>query len=149
MGLALSAEGAVIDGLDTWPRPPTWPRHQMWHRTDLRSFDGFSEYTAVMANLTLHHFTAVELASLGRNLSGARLIIASEPARRRRSQTLFAAFGRLLGASRITLHDARISIAAGFLHDELPHALGLSALRWDWKCSVSLLGSYRMIAERR
>jgi len=149
MGLALSAEGFVIDGLDTCPRPPRWPRLQRWHRTDLRSFDRYAEYAAVMANLTLHHFTAVELAALGRQFSGARLILASEPARCRRSQVLFAVFGRMLGANRITLHDARVSIAAGFLREELPHALSLTKPTWGWKCGVSTLGAYRMIALRR
>jgi len=62
---------------------------------------------------------------------------------------MFAAFGPLLGANHITLHDARISIAAGFLGDELPQALGLTAGRWKWKCEISLFGAYRMIAHRR
>jgi 2-polyprenyl-3-methyl-5-hydroxy-6-metoxy-1,4-benzoquinol methylase len=148
MGIALSAAGVVIDGLDLCPRPSSWPRQAEWHRADIRNFARYGEYSAVMANLTLHHFDSNELAALGEKLAGARLIIASEPARRRRSQAMFAALGPLLGANHITLHDARISIAAGFLGDELPHALGLTADRWMWKCQLSLVGAYRMIACR-
>ena len=149
MGIALSAAGVAIDGLDLCPRPTTWPHLAEWHRTDIREFNGYSEYSAVMANLTLHHFNSSDLAVLGVKLAGARLIVAYEPLRRRRSQAIFAAFGLLLGANHITLHDARFSIAAGFLCDELPHALGLTADRWKWKYEMSLLGAYRIIARRR
>lgn len=149
MGLALSSVDFAIDGLDLWPRPKTWPRQAEWHRADLRRFGKYAEYPAVMANMTLHHFTAAELSLLGAQLTGARLIVASEPARRRCSKALFATLGPLLGANRITLHDARISIAAGFLGDELPHSLGLVNDRWSWRCEVSFLGAYRMIAVRR
>ena len=149
MGMALSAAGLALDGLDLWPRPPAWHYQAEWHRADLRTFVRFAEYSAVMANLTLHHFNSNELAVLGAKLIGARLIVVSEPARRRWSQALFAALGPLFGANRVTLHDARVSIAAGFRRDELPCALGLTADRWNWKCKVSFLGAYRMIALRR
>ena len=148
LGAALFARGIAIDGLDLCPRPSIWPRHAEWHRVDMRSFARYAEYPAVIANLVLHHLTAVELAALGRQFDEARLIVVSEPARRLRSQTLFAAMGPMLGANQITLHDAQISIAAGFLGDELPRALGLKADRWRWECGVSFLGAYRMIAVR-
>jgi 2-polyprenyl-3-methyl-5-hydroxy-6-metoxy-1,4-benzoquinol methylase len=149
MGMALAKAGLAVDGLDLCPRPADWPRQADWHRADIRGFARYAEYSAVIANLTLHHLTAGELAALGRHLEGARLIVASEPARRRLSQSMFAAIGPLLGASSVTLHDARVSIAAGFLQEELPRALGLMADRWTWKCWVSRLGAYRMVALRR
>jgi len=149
MGAALSASGIEIDGLDLWPRPLAWPPTAEWHRADLRSFDRYADYSAVMANLILHHFTAAELLGLGARLSQARLIIASEPARWRRSQTLCAALGPLFGVNHVTRHDADVSIAAGFLRDELPRALGLTADRWQWICGTSPIGAYRMIALRR
>jgi len=148
IGMALSAAGIAINGLDLCPRPASWPRRSEWHQVDLRTFARYPEYSAVIANLTLHHLTAAELAALGRRFDGARLIVVSEPARRRRSQTLFAALGPMLGANQITLHDAQISIAAGFLGDELPRGLGLELNRWRWRCWVSFLGAYRMIAMR-
>jgi len=148
MGLALARAGHAVDGLDLCPRPGSWPRQAQWHQADIRSFAGYGEYSAIVANLTLHHFTDAELAALGGKVGGTRLLVASEPARRRLSQSWFAAIGPLLGASRVTLHDARVSIAAGFLHEELPFAFGLRADRWKWKCEVSMLGAYRMIALR-
>ncbi len=38
-----------------------------------------------------------------------------------------AAIGPLLGANHVTLHDARVSITAGFVGTELPSALGMDA----------------------
>lgn len=149
MGAALFSAGFAIDGLDLLPRPAVWPAQTQWHRADLRAFGRYGEYSAVMANLVLHHLTAADLANLGMGLSGARLIIASEPARLRRSQVLCAAMAPLIGANRVTRHDARVSIAAGFLRDELPSALGLASAKWRWECDTSPLGAYRMIAVRR
>jgi hypothetical protein len=60
-----------------------------------------------------------------------------------------AAVGPLLGASHVTLHDARVSIAAGFRGDELPRSLGLMDAAWEVTCATSALGSNRMLAVRR
>lgn len=148
LGLALASAGFAIDGLDFCPRPTGWPPANGWHRGDLRSFDRYGEYPVVIANLILHHFSADELAALGPGLSRARLILASEPARLRRSRFLCAALAPLVGADPVTRHDARVSIEAGFLRDELPRQLGLSPGDWQWTCSTSPLGAYRMVARR-
>jgi len=126
MGLELIRRGIPVDGLDLWPRPAAWPPEREWHTADLNTFAGYGAYPVVIANLILHQFTAMELASLGEKLRGsARVILACEPERRRASQMLVAAIGPLLGANHVTLHDARVSIAAGFRDDELPEFLGL------------------------
>ena len=57
--------------------------------------------------------------------------------------------GPLLGANHVSLHDAHVSIAAGFRGDELPRALGLAATEWEIGCETTVLGVYRMIAVRR
>jgi hypothetical protein len=62
---------------------------------------------------------------------------------------LYDAGAALLGGSHVTRHDARVSIAAGFLGDELPAALGLDPRNWHWRCTTTALGAYRMIALRR
>jgi 2-polyprenyl-3-methyl-5-hydroxy-6-metoxy-1,4-benzoquinol methylase len=149
MGLGLAAAGYSVDGLDICPRPAQWPPSSEWHQADLRFFGGYGRYPVVMANLILHHFSSAELAELGARIAGARLIIASEPARRARSQALCAALAPLFGAHPVTRHDARISIAAGFLGDELPRALGLRPEHWRLRCHTTLLGAYRMVALRR
>jgi hypothetical protein len=76
-------------------------------------------------------------------------VIASEPKRSRISQRLFALTAPLWGAHPVTLHDARVSIEAGFLGDELPRALGLDDRRWKIRHEISAISTYRMIAVRR
>jgi hypothetical protein len=146
----LLAAGVCVDGLDRVPPPPTWPAARSWHTSDLRAFAGYDRYAAILANLILHHLTAAELAALGTTLTlHTRLILASEPARRTRFQRLFALASPLLGANHVTRHDAHVSIAAGFRDDELPLALGLAPSTWQWRCTTTGLGAYRMVATRR
>lgn len=150
LGLQLRRAGWRVDGLDLWPRPSLWPAEGAWHEGDLRAFAGYADYPVVIGNLIFHQFAADQLAALGTRLrQSARVILASEPERQRRSQFLFRTLGPLLGANYVSLHDARVSIAAGFRGLELPDALGLTAADWDVRCTTSFLGAYRMIALRR
>ncbi len=150
LGLALAPRGLALDGLDLWPRPASWPPSQAWHRADLREFDGYDRYAAIVGNLIFHQFSDADLAALGEKFKAtARVVVACEPQRRRLSQFLFRTLGPLLGANHVSLHDAHVSIGAGFREDELPVALGLTAPAWDVRCSTTLLGAYRMVAIRR
>ena len=150
LGIRLAQRGATVDGLDLWPRPVSWPADAAWHVADLKDFDGYARYAAVIGNLIFHQFSADELAMLGAKLrDGPRVVLACEPARRRVSQFLFRTLGPLLGANYVSLHDGHVSIAAGFRDDELPAALGLTAPDWDVRCSTTALGVYRMLAIRR
>jgi hypothetical protein len=149
MALGLGRRGILVDGLDLWPRPLEWPAGRAWHRADLRAFEGYDAYPVIIGNLIFHQFTEAELAILGGRLRrSARLILASEPQRRRASQVIMAAVAPLLGANRVTLHDARVSITAGFRGDELARALGLDDGKWRYSCGSTALGAYRMVAER-
>jgi hypothetical protein len=146
----LIGRGLTVDGLDLWPPPAGWPRASRWQVADLRAFDRYEEYPAVIGNLILHQFSADELALLGEKLRRrTRVLAVCEPARRRSSQFLFRAVGPLLGANYVSLHDAHVSIAAGFRHDELPDALGLHLDTWQIRQTTTALGIYRMIAIRR
>lgn len=150
LGLKLAQRGLPVAGLDLWPRPPGWPGRHAWHVDDLRGFEGYDRYAIVFGNLIFHQFSDPDLAALGAKLrANARVIVASEPARRRVSQILFRAIGPLLGANYVSLHDAHVSIAAGFRGDELPRALGLMEGEWEVRCSTTALGVYRMVAVRR
>lgn len=150
LGRRLFRRGIRVDGLDLWPRPAGWPAALAWHQADLRKFPGYDGYTAVVGNLIFHQFEDADLAALGAELrAAARLVVACEPARRRCSQLAYRALGPLLGANRVSLHDAHVSIAGGFVGGELPHALGLAAPEWDVRCSTTLLGAHRTIAIRR
>lgn len=85
---------------------------------------------AICANLFLHHFDDAALARLLALASRATpLFAAMEPRRARLSLAAVAALP-LIGAHAVTLHDARVSVEAGFRAHEL------SALwpRDGWHC---------------
>ena len=146
----LASRGLAIDSIDLCPRPTSWPAARVWHTGDLRAFDRYGDYAAVYGNLIFHHLSDDELAVLGATLRrSVRLILASEPTRSPRSQSLIAVAGRVFGASHVTLHDAHVSIAAGFRGDELPRLLGLDSSAWDIRSGTTWLGAYRMLACRR
>ena len=150
IALHLRRLGWQVDGLDTWPAPAAWPNGARWHRADLRAFRGYGAYRVVFGNLIFHQFTAGELGALGARLqAGPRLLIACEPVRRRLSQWLFRLISPLIGANYVSRHDAHVSIAAGFVGDELPRLLGLDAGPWAWRCATTPRGAYRMVAWRR
>ncbi len=72
-----------------------------------------------IANLFLHHFRDPELTELLRRASEqTRRFIACEP-RRSRSAVAGAALLRLMACNDVTLHDARVSVRAGFRGREL------------------------------
>ena len=149
LGLSLIARGFPVDGLDLWPRPAGWPAARSWHRADLRTFRGYGPYPVVMGNLIFHQFGEADLAEIGAALRrSARAILACEPQRRRLSQVVVGTLAPLLGANHVTLHDAHVSIAAGFRGDELPRALGLDDGRWKYSCSSTALGVNRVVAVR-
>ena len=149
LGDHLTACGIATDGLDLWPKPAGWSADRRWHRADLLTFDGYDDYPVIIGNLIFHQFTAGQLAELGEELRrSARVILACEPMRRRSSQVLFATVAPLLGANHVSLHDAHVSVAAGFRGDELPQMLGLTQPGWECRCHSTMLGAYRMVARR-
>ncbi len=149
LGLSLQRAGLQLDGLDLWPKPNHWVETAAWHVGDLRTFDGYQSYAGIVGNLIFHQFSDEDLRALGAKLQRhARVIVACEPHRRRISQLLYRTLGPLFGANHVSLHDAHVSIAAGFRDDELPAALGLATKFWAVKISCSTLGLYRMIAVR-
>jgi 2-polyprenyl-3-methyl-5-hydroxy-6-metoxy-1,4-benzoquinol methylase len=141
--------GLEVHALDqACPAPAGWPAHRSWHVTDLREFSLYARYPVIVGNLVFHHLSDEELRQWGTaRRDQTRVILASEPARRRGSALLFAILGRLLRADPVTLHDARVSIAAGFVGTELPELLGLGA-RWNVRCHATLLGACRLVAVR-
>ncbi len=139
-----------IDGLDLWSRPLNWPQGWNWHQADLTNFENYSPYSFITASMILHQFEESDLRRLGEKIRRhARLILASEPARSRASLFLLNLGKPILRYNRVTEHDARISIQAGFRDDELPCMLGLPPEEWDWTCRTGLRGQYRMIAIRK
>jgi hypothetical protein len=75
----------------------------------------------MFANLFLHHFRDEDLRKLLKGIADrTNFFMASEPRR-----TRVAFFGTrlvgLLGCNRITRHDARLSVEAGFIDEEIGH----------------------------
>ncbi len=150
LAAVLRSVAPLFDSIDRVPRPPAWPADARWHQADIMEFAGWSDYPVVIGNLILHHFDDEALRDLGNALSPhARLLVFSEPTRKRLNQWLWNVAAPLGGANHVTRHDGRVSIAAGFRHDELPRALGLDPALWSWQITNSWLGAYRLIAERR
>lgn len=79
-----------------------------------------SERADVMvANLVLHHFTDDELATCFRHIAQrARVFVACEPRRARRA-IVGARLLWLIGCNTVSLHDACVSVRAGFMGIEL------------------------------
>jgi len=137
------------DGLDLAPRPADWPPTATWYQTDVRDFDGWSDYDVILANLFLHHLDDPTLVRLGgRMRAHARVILCSEPARARRWQWLFRGLCLMVRANHVSRHDGHVSIEAGFRNDELPRTFGLGGREWAWKLDVTFRGAYRLSARR-
>ena len=146
--------GLQTDALDRFPAPRPWLRatsaNARWIVADIRRFEEWSAYPVVLGNLILHHLDNRELAALGAHLDRhARALVFSEPLRHPRAHVFFALGAVLWRAHAVTRHDARVSIGAGFLPEELPRALQLDPARWTWTVSATLLGACRLVATRR
>jgi len=147
LGRALSATVPDLAGLDLGHRPIDWPPRAPWFETDVLDFTGWANYPVVIGNLFFHHFDEAALEHLGERLNEhARVIIASEPLRARRATTLWSLLCPLIQAHPVTRHDGRVSIGAGFRHDELPLLLQLDPANWHWRVQETWLGSYRLVA---
>src|ERR1019366_3881905 len=103
---------------------------------------------AVIANLFLHHFEDARLAELLQKISQhAKLFIAVEPQRFRRAFAC-AQLLQLIGCNDVTLHDAAISIRAGFIGQEIS-ALWPDKTNWQLTERRAGLFSHLFIARRR
>jgi hypothetical protein len=150
LALALGEAGTPTDALDRFPAPDGWPAGARWHQADLRTYAGWADHALVVGNLILHHLDADELAALGERLDRhARALVFNEPRRSPGCLALWLIGAPLGGAGRVTRHDGRVSIRAGFRGEELPRALGLSRERWEWRIETTFLGAYRLVATRR
>ena len=146
----LSPRFPQLEALDLWPAPPGWSHPARWHQGDLGTFDRWRDYEVILGNMIFHQFDAPTLRALGTRIAAhARIVVACEPARHRIWQGLFAALCPLIGANHVSRHDGHVSIAAGFVGDELPDLLGLDPRMWEWQVATSCLGAYRLIARKR
>jgi methyltransferase family protein len=106
-----------------------------------------TETEIVIANLFIHHFEDPKLMELFRIIAArAKLFIAVEP-HRFRFPFPCAQMLRFIGCSKITLHDAVASIAAGFVHKEISE---LWPDKQNWKLTERRAGlfSHLFIAQK-
>jgi SAM-dependent methyltransferase len=150
LGRALGAIAPDIAGLDLCRRPAAWPQGGRWFQTDVLEFAEWAGFPVVIGGLFFHHFDGEQLGRIGAELSRhARVVIASEPLRARRTGRLFSLLCLLIRAHPVTRHDGRASIAAGFRQGELPQLLRLDPAGWSWRVRETRLGACRLVAERR
>lgn len=144
-----------VCGVDLGPRPENWPNHWNWYQGDLFAFlegekkdSGSPECRGVIANLFLHHFSDDQLIRLGKILrQNYSRILAVEPVRRRRHCRMGALLHPFV--NRVTRHDMRVSIEAGFRGGELAAILIGGDDEWDFRLRETWIGSHFLSAERR
>jgi 2-polyprenyl-3-methyl-5-hydroxy-6-metoxy-1,4-benzoquinol methylase len=141
----LAKPGQVL-ALDLQPAPLDWPDRATWLQQDLFA-KPLPDAEIVIANLFLHHFEAPQLATLGSRLPiRTRVLLVSEPERHRLHVWAGQLLHLLVRLNRVTRHDMRLSIEAGFQGSELIEALHLQT--WQTRQTHSLFGAHRVIAQR-
>lgn len=138
-----------LHGIDRCGRPPAWPEAWPWSTADLLEHPFDETCPVVLGNMILHQFRDEGLRSLGAHFDRtAEWLLFCEPARRKRHLHQLK-LGVLINFCETTWHDAAVSIRAGFLGFELPRLLRLDPSRWEWRCTLTFFGGYRMLAWRK
>ena len=107
---------------------------------------GASDIT--IANLFLHHFERQRLASLLHDASThTRMFVACEPHRSAMALTAASLMG-LIGCNSVTVHDARISVRAGFRGRELS-AIWPAGREWTIEERKAGRFTHGFVAQRR
>lgn len=134
--------------IDLAPRPAGWPDDARfeWRQEDLFQSDALPAADGVLACLVLHHFDHAALRALGARLANARFLLAREPARRWLWMRFLLYPFRL---NRVTRHDMKISMEAGFLGSEVADALGLSNPGWAVSIRDTALNAHQVEALRK
>lgn len=155
LGLYLLRRGnlrtnTTYTGLDLISRPMNWPASWSWLEGDLchHSIEGI--HNVLIANLILHQFSSEELKVLGEKLAASNLstLFISEPVRR--NLHIWQVYlSWLLRVHPVTLHDAKVSVQAGFRNLELAELLELNEQDWDVHYTETFMGANRLVCRRR
>jgi hypothetical protein len=131
-----------ITALDFAPQPRDLPKEIAWEQGDLLVSLPHCEGECLFGVMILHHFRDDGLTQIGESASRYRMLCFCEPWRARFPHLLGLLIRPLCGD--VTRHDLHASIDAGFVHGELPRALGLK--NWQIRESIDWRGSLRLIA---
>jgi len=145
--LARLLPGAPVGAWDLAPRPAGLNTRVEWRQGDILKTGAVASGGILVANLFLHHFDAGQLDALGARCRGFDRLVICEPDRRRRAECLSLSLWPWVG--RVTRHDMRVSIRAGFSPGELPALLGLDAETWQVRECSTWRGARRILACRR
>ena len=144
----LQARASRVAAFDAiCPRPENCPEQVEWTVCRAEDFADYGAFDVILVCHFLHQLPEETLRQLGRQLAGARLILAAETRRHPLAAGLCRA-SRLIGFSAEGIGDGLKSIRAGFRGGELKELLELDEARWRVKLTETLLGSYRLIAEK-
>ncbi len=145
----LEKSGNKIDGLDLVPASSGRSEGSQWFQADIFTFQDWTDYPVIMANLILHQFQEADLKTLGERIQQSRLCIFNEPLRTRFHQLSYRGFARLMRMNHVSRHDGEVSIQAGFYGQELPLLLGLRNSDWEWSIGSTVTGFYRCVGRRK
>lgn len=136
-------------GLDLIPKPLDWPKEAHWWQQDVLT-GPLPEADVVIANLFLHHFEAPALATLGAGLpTSVKWLFLNEPERHCLHVWQGWLLHFLIRLNRVTRHDLRVSIEAGFKGCELIEALGVAKPgEWSLHQGTTFFGAHRVVAQR-
>lgn len=146
--LNLSSMGLSYRIIDLAPERSGLPREVQWIQADLLEFREFEEYEMIMGNHILHQFQPEALRLLGTRIQSARHLAFSEPLRATLPWVLFQVFC-CPWLNRVSRHDGRVSIEAGFRGDELIEQLGLKEADRVFRVDRTWLGAYRLVSTLR
>jgi hypothetical protein len=136
--------------LDRLPAPASFPAYCRWVQQPVESYEGWRFHQTFVSNLLLHQLEPQVLRRLGARMGKhIELIVCNEPYRHTFFYLAATLLFRLFGYSKITRHDGLISIRGGFKWGELPTILGLEKQNWTIAQSITLFGSYRLVAIRK
>jgi hypothetical protein len=127
-------------------RPGHCKEEVEWEVCRAEDFSAYGEFDVILICHFLHQLPGGVIRRIGRQLAGARLVVAVETRRHPLALCLCRA-SRLIGFSAEGIGDGVKSIRAGFRGGELKELLALDEPRWRVTLDETLLGSYRMVAE--
>lgn len=132
-----------VEAYDLAPIPVNLESRVSWHQGDVFKMQPPAPGGVLIANLFLHHFESEALATLGRWIGNAGLLVFNEPDRKEFPHFL----GNLMHPwiNRVTRHDMHVSIDAGFAAGEIPRLLGLDPASWRFAETSTWRGARRVI----